>query len=372
MPAEPVSWKDTNLALIGSELDHKIKAAAAEGEPAWDGMGQTPEVRVWRIEKFHVKAWPKERYGEFHKGDSYIVMNSYKTGSSDALKHDIHIWIGSDSSQDEYGTAAYKMVEADDFLGGAPVQHRQVQGHETDTFHAYFDTVEYLDGGVESGFNHVEPDIEHPVLFRVKGTKKKRSLTQVELSKSSLNDGDSFILYAGRGNVWCWHGQKAKPLEKADSNNWAEHMCTLGTAVVLDQGQGDDEYPDFWKYLGDGEIQPDLDDDEGITEFAPLLFRVDGDASKALDKVAEGTPIQKTSKVCTCLQKSDLDEGDVFLLDSGWEIYVWVGSGADKFEKIAAMTAADRYSKQDPRTLELPVHIIKSGNETKLFLSYFA
>lgn len=35
-------------------------------------MGQTPEVRVWRIEKFQVKDWPKEKYGEFFRGDSYI------------------------------------------------------------------------------------------------------------------------------------------------------------------------------------------------------------------------------------------------------------------------------------------------------------
>ena len=149
-------------------------------------------------------------------------------------------------------------------------------------------------------------------------------------------------------------------------------MCTLGTVTVLDQGQGDEEYTDFWNYLGDGEIQPDQQDDEGIKEFAPLLFRVDGDMSKDLEQVAEGLPIAKTSRTCTVLNKSDLVEGDVFLMDSGWEIYVWIGSGADHFEKIAAMTAADKYSKQDPRTLELPVHIVKSGHETELFLSYFA
>lgn len=45
-------------------------------------------------------------------------MQTYKKGISDALHHDIHIWIGSESSQDEYGTAAYKMVEADDYMGG--------------------------------------------------------------------------------------------------------------------------------------------------------------------------------------------------------------------------------------------------------------
>jgi hypothetical protein len=145
----------------------------------------------------------------------------------------------------------------------------------------------------------------------------------------------------------------------------------MGTVVTLDQGQGDEEYTDFWDFLGEGTIGPPMDDDEGIVEFSPILFRVDGDVSKDLQLVATGSSIQKTSKVCNCLKRSDLDEDDVFLLDSGWEIYVWVGKGADRYEKIAAMSAADRYSKKDPRTLELPVHIVKSGQETAKFNSYF-
>lgn len=149
-------------------------------------------------------------------------------------------------------------------------------------------------------------------------------------------------------------------------------MCTLGTAQVLDQGQGDEDYADFWALLGDGDIQEDAGDDEGVTEFTPLLFRVDGDLSKDLEKVAEGSTIQKTSTECQCFSKSDLDEGNVYLMDTGWEIYVWVGSGADTFEKIAAMFAADKYSKLDPRTLELPVHIVKSGRESDRFLSFLS
>lgn len=120
--------------------------------------------------------------------------------------------------------SAYKMVEADDYLGGVPVQHRQVQGHEDSKFHSYFGAVEYLDGGIESGFNHVEPDPEHPVLFQVKGTKKNMTLTQVPLSKDAMNEGDSFILFGGKAKVWCWHGKSARPMEKAQSNQWAEHM----------------------------------------------------------------------------------------------------------------------------------------------------
>jgi gelsolin len=129
---ERVPWKESNLALIGSDLDHKIKQAAAEGEPQWEGLGESEGTWVWRIEQFRVVPWPKEQYGEFHQGDSYVVLHSYKKNpDTDALAHDIHIWIGKESSQDEYGTAAYKMVEADDFLRGAAIQHREVQGNES-------------------------------------------------------------------------------------------------------------------------------------------------------------------------------------------------------------------------------------------------
>lgn len=208
MADERLSWKESNLANIGSDLDHKIKAAAAEGEDAWKVIGEAPGVKVWRIEQFKIVPWPETDFGCFYKGDSYIVLNSWHEEGQDKLNHDLYIWIGSESSQDEYGTAAYKMVEADDYVGGIAVQHREVQGHESTKFKELFGNLQYWSGGAESGFDHVEPTEEKPNMYMIKGTDKNMSLTQVPLEKEAMNSGDSFVLKASSSKVWLWNGEK--------------------------------------------------------------------------------------------------------------------------------------------------------------------
>jgi gelsolin len=156
--------KDSNVELIGSDLDHKVKYNSAASEPAWNNgsIGQEPGLNVWRVEDFEVIPWPKDKYGEFHEGDSYIVLSSVKVGKDENKKlvHDIYFWLGSHTSQDEAGTAAYKTVELDEFLHGAAVQHRELQAQMSDEFLALFARVTILKGGFASGFRHVEQDPE--------------------------------------------------------------------------------------------------------------------------------------------------------------------------------------------------------------------
>ena len=125
-----LNFEDTNIWLIGTDIDHKVKYNSAATEPAWNNaqIGTQPGLWIWRIEDFHVVPWPTELYGQFYDGDSYIVLYSYivprKADQPEKLAHDIFFWLGAKTTQDEAGTAAYKTVELDEFLHGIATQHR--------------------------------------------------------------------------------------------------------------------------------------------------------------------------------------------------------------------------------------------------------
>nr|ACO09895.1 Villin-1 [Osmerus mordax] len=96
----------------------------------------TPGLQIWRIEDMEVVPFPSKAYGQFFEGDSYIIL--YTTQVHSSFTYDIHFWLGKSTSQDEQGAAAIYTTLMDDHLGGVAVQHREMQGYESDTFRGYF------------------------------------------------------------------------------------------------------------------------------------------------------------------------------------------------------------------------------------------
>ncbi|XP_021369924.1 gelsolin-like protein 2 [Mizuhopecten yessoensis] len=92
-------WKDSNLALFGTKLEHAVKKESSLYEPAWYNAGTKVGRKIWRIVNFEVTDWPEEDYGKFYEGDSYIILDTYKKSGSDAIYHHIHFWIGKYSTQ---------------------------------------------------------------------------------------------------------------------------------------------------------------------------------------------------------------------------------------------------------------------------------
>jgi gelsolin len=360
--------EDSNIANIGTDLDKKIRQAAAQTEPAWANAGRQVGLQIWRIEKFQVKSVAKETYGTFYSGDSYIVLNTYKKKGGDALAWDVHFWLGKFTTQDEAGTAAYKTVELDDLLGGAPVQHREVQEFESTLFLSYFNNqIKLLDGGVETGFKHVEPEKYVPRLLHLKGKKKVR-VSQVDKTYKSLNSGDVFILDCGL-QLYQWNGKKAGPQEKMKGAQLCraidDERKGKPTVTVFEEGQKDMKV--FWDALGgEGAVKSAEEggsDDETDKVTQRRLFRL-SDASGKLE----------FKEVCTStgkVKRSLLDSNDVFVLDTGVEVFAWIGKGASVGEKKKAMSFAQDYLKKFNRPAWIPISRILEGGENEIFESSF-
>jgi gelsolin len=247
--------KDTNVENIGSAEDKAVRKAAAAHEPAWEGVGQTPGVKVWRIEQFTVHAIPEDEYGSFSEGDSYIVLNTKKEPDSDKLLHDIHFFIGKDSTPDEYGSAAYKTVELDDLLDQEPIQHREHQvedGGPSDAFKALFPNgITYKEGGVVSGFRHVEKKAYDAKLWQIRYAKehktgeKKLQRIRCPLKTKNLIPGDSFVLDCTNA-IYVLDGPQAAAMEKREANLMAEHIENERDGKVQATHDIDD---DFWACL---------------------------------------------------------------------------------------------------------------------------
>lgn len=340
------------MAHIGSAEDKAVRKAAAETEPAWTGCGSEVGTEIWRIEKFKVVPWPKEEYGNFFSGDSYIVLKTSKDADSDKLLFDIHFWLGTETSQDEKGTAAYKTVELDALKDDVPVQHREVQGHESQEFQKMFDEIHYMDGGIESGFNHVVEGAYVPQLFQIKKLKKTIKCTMVPCTRASLNHSDCFVLDLGK-RIYSWQGDTASPFEKAKCATVAANMSSKRAGKANHIKDQDD---DFWAALGgEGEIAAEggesvMDDiGEGI------LFKLsDETGSLKVNEVARGD-----------LKRAMLSSEDVFLVDTGLEIFVWVGLASSDKEQMNAFQTADNYLSDSGRPMHTPVHLYREGQVIK-------
>lgn len=360
---------DSNIANLGSDLDKKVRVAAAQTEKAWTDAGKAIGLQIWRIEKFNVKSVPRETYGTFYSGDSYIVLNTYKEKESPKIKWDVHFWLGKYTTQDEAGTAAYKTVELDDLLGGEPVQHREVQGHESELFLGYFkNQIKLLDGGVDSGFKHVEPEKYRARLLHLKGKKLVR-VTEVDKSSNSLNSGDVFILDAGL-HLYQWNGSSAGPKEKMKGAQLCRALDDerkgLATIHVFEENGKDADNKEFFDALGGkGPIKSAAEggsDDDVEKTSTKRLFRL-SDASGKITFTEVG--------VGAGVKRSLLDPNDVFILDTGAEIFAWIGKGASVGEKKQALQFATDYLTKFNRPAYLPISRILQGGENEVFEASF-
>ncbi|EDV42840.1 uncharacterized protein Dana_GF18195, isoform A [Drosophila ananassae] len=343
--------------------------------PAFANAGRSAGLEIWRIENFEPVAYPKNNYGKFYTGDSFIVLNTIENKKDKKLSWDVHFWLGSETSTDEAGAAAILTVQLDDLLNGAPVQHREVQDHESQLFLGYFKNgIRYEQGGVGTGFKHVETNAQgEKRLFQVKGKRNVR-VRQVNLSVSSMNKGDCFILDAG-SDIYVYVGAQAKRVEKLKAISAANQIRDQdhngrARVQIIDDFSTDSDKQQFFDVLGSGSAdqvpEESTADEDGAFErtdaAAVTLYKV----SDASGKLQVDTIGQKP------LTQAMLDTRDCFILDTGSGIFVWVGKGATQKEKTDAMAKAQEFLRTKKYPAWTQIHRIVEGAESAPFKQYFA
>lgn len=380
--------KDSNVELIGTDLDHKVKYNSAASEPAWnDGqVGITAGLHIWRIEDFQVVPWPKEKYGQFLDGDSFIVLHSYKCGKQgeeEKLGHDIFFWLGSHTSQDEAGVAAYKTVELDEFLHGKATQHREIQESPSDAFMELFPKMQIRSGGVRSGFTHVEEEPKEEIctllrVFKHPGSKRDSVVVhEVEPTWESLDEDDVFVLDKG-DKIYVWQGKNCSPMEKAKAAQ-VVHDMTLAKHIdteVLSQTESRSRI--VVEMLGGNKDAVPASED--YHRKRPVSRPAEGSRPKKLLKLSDASgqltfgPVKEGSSI----SQADLDGNDVFILDdAGKAIWVWQGEGASKAEKAAWLKVAQAYVRhlsggEDQNAHLTPIAKVIQGSESPAFVRAIA
>ena len=304
--------------------------------------------------------------------------------------HNIHAWIGHESTIEDFTATLLAQAQLDAHLGGQTVLHREIQGHESAQFLAYFKLVHFHEGTAAAPKQDAKGKLLH-----LKGTKNVVE-RQVPLDIDSLNSGDVFILDGGH-DVFLFEGNEAGPMERikgaevtkaiAAAHTGAVQIHTIAenddTAVwhaarVAHSGHGIARaltnvaaacatgpfFPGgapqpakaFWKFFG------------GKQPIAAAIPDDDGPHEKHLLRLSDETGHMKMTELKPVSRKA-LNPQTMFVLDDGSHVFAWIGKEVAAAERVKALAYASDYLFKNKRPKTLPISRVPEGHETEAFLA---
>lgn len=305
-----------------------------------DGSGS---IEMWVIEgheKVHVD---DADLGHLFAGESYIVLYRYKKANKDCAV--IYFWQGRDSTRNEKGTSAYLTIDLNEKLGSAvQSQLRVVQNKEQPHFLLIFKKLCPQTSGFITYLGKRQQNVnERATLLEVIGDSEADVRTQeVPLKTSSLNTLHCYILDAPQ-SVQAWIGRFSSQVEQKAARASAAFLAEKKNKKVVEFQEGD-ENPQFWtplggegEYLGNGSAI-----NAALTKRYPLgwpKFFVCSNASGSVK-------IERLFDFS--LEDMDIYREHVLIVDTFYEVYVWITSGSFALERKMAMESAIEYVAKSP------------------------
>jgi hypothetical protein len=174
-------------------------------------------------------------------------------------------------------------------------------------------------------------DLDGTRLFQIKGTDSINTrATQVEEKAAFLNSNDVFFLETPKERfIWCGTGCTGDEREFAKS---IREKIAPGEYTMILEGR---EPEAFWAAIG-GKGPYLSPKGEVVEATEPRLFQMSNNKGYFY------------AEEIFQWDQDDLIEDDVMLLDTGKEVFTWVGNGANADEKKQSFKAAEDYIKDDP------------------------
>ncbi|XP_049571838.1 villin-like protein isoform X6 [Orcinus orca] len=294
------------------------------------------DLHIWITENLKMVPVPERAYGNFFEEHCYIVLHVPQSlkATSGAPK-DLHYWVGKEAGVEAQGTAGSFVQHLQEALGGATVQHREAQGHESACFRSYFRPgIIYRKGGLASALKHVETNVYNiQRLLHIRAGKHVSASEGLALTRS-LQDRER----GGRAQI----GVVDDEAEAADLMQIMEAVlgCRVGNLHTAMPSKSTDQ----------------------LQKANVRLYHV---YEKGKDVV-----IQELS---TCPLAQDLlQKEDCYILDQGgFKIYVWQGRMTSLQEKKAAFSRALGFIQAKGYPSYTNVEVVDEGAESAAFKQLF-
>ncbi|XP_055270616.1 villin-like protein isoform X3 [Moschus berezovskii] len=331
------------------------------------------DLHIWIIENLQMVPVPETAYGNFFEKHCYVVLHVPRSPqATPGAPKDLHYWVGKMAGEGAPGAPGPSVQRLKEALGGATVQHREAQGHESACFRSYFRAgIVYRKGGLASALKHVETNVYNiQRLLRIRGG-KHLSATEVELSWHSFNKSDVFLLDLGRMMIQ-WNGPNASAARKArglfltHSLRDRERGGRAHVSVVDDEAEATDLMKIMEAVLGHrvGNLHAAMPSKRmnQLQKANVHLYQV---CQKSKDLVVQ--------ELSTCPLTQDLlQEENCYILDQGgFKVYVWQGRLASLQETGAAFKRALSFIQAKGYPSYTNVEVMDAGAESAGFKQLF-
>ncbi|KAF5274704.1 hypothetical protein FQA39_LY07096 [Lamprigera yunnana] len=324
-------------------------------EPAFRNVQKNmTNFLIWKVEKMQITALPKDQYGIFYNNESYLIYAASLHGNpsgtetvsrevrNGTLEYHIHFWLGGSTTPDKSGVSAYKTVELDEHLGGFTTQHREVQENESARFKSYF----------KNGYRILKEEStlkdNEPKLFKIKGKKVPTLIQEDHVSWKFFCSADVMVVIT-KDILFLWIGRASSSVERLHSTKIAlslKEEYNTPSITFVDDGYektlNANNKIEFNKYLPLEKrlvLPPDCNDDVGNEHEYKTQIR--------LYKCSEVSGKYRVVEVkAGPLSQTDLNNDDVFIVDNGNDVWVWVGKRATDRERSEALRNARGFVKK--------------------------